>query len=407
MNILFFSPFFPPNPAPESIVNGKLVSAFLERGDCLHVITSYGAKVDSSELWKPLVRVTSVVTIEHGFALFWKRLIAILRMKNPIKGGVWAYKAYLTALDYLENNRVDVILSRSQHTCGHLPALIISKRSGIPWVANWNDPDPLIRSPYPYGKGQKTPISFWDHRFINQVALRASWHTFPNKRLMNYMIEMYPLMKGKSSVIPHIALSKLKNSKSYNQDSFIICHSGSIAAPRNPNPFFLGMSIFLQSISKTSTVELVFVGVDENRVNEFNVPGNVKAVSRFLPQCNYEESLNLMLNSTIHLILEPPLEESIYLLTKFVDAAQCGRTILNVAPVSGCGVDLLSQYGGGLSVDCNSPDDIADALKSLYCKWQNGALEFDYSTGKLFNYFSESSVLNIYDEIFYAIKAKG
>lgn len=400
LNILIFSPFFPPGHSPEAIVTGKLALAFLDRGYSVSVISSEHRPSDPSHLWWPLRAVTTEIAFERGFELVMKRLWSSVMTGYPVTGTTWGYRALREARKLIQSKTFDVIMTRSHPIYGHLPGLILSRQTGIPWIANWNDPDPPVRAPKPYGDGRYAAIGFWWERFMRRASQYAAWHTFPSERLMDYMLNIYPLMRGKSSVIPHIALTRLTRKRVDNGGKFIICHAGSIASPRDPNPFFEGFSRFLATVERPDSVQLLFLGVPEGRTKTVNIPQRVRTVLRFCAQCSYEASLELMSTADVLLVIEPPLNESIFLLTKFVDSAQCAKPILNVAPVLSTGSDLLLRFGGGITADCTSPDAIFNALRILYETWCSETIRERFNSEALLQSFSDEVVVNSYRAIF-------
>src|ERR1035438_6986912 len=88
----------------------------------------------------------------------------------------------------------------------HIAALKYAGASGIPIVANWNDPFPGFAAPPPYGGGPNTPLPWCYRRLLARIGRAAAWHVFPCERLRGYMLRFLPEAAAtRSSVIPHIA----------------------------------------------------------------------------------------------------------------------------------------------------------------------------------------------------------
>ena len=77
----------------------------------------------------------------------------VFHAMQSLYGNAWAALALRKGRELLSKNRYDVIMSRALPEYAHLPALILARESGIPWIANWNDPASLRLLPPPYGNG--------------------------------------------------------------------------------------------------------------------------------------------------------------------------------------------------------------------------------------------------------------
>lgn len=193
--ILMFAPVFAPFANPEAIVNSKLALAFLDAGwkidiiiRRLDVVSNYDYGSEWSEPWRPLKNAVHEPTYEIGGGI--RRLIEALRdsfhMRHPIIGCRWAAHALDLAIRLHKQNHYQIILSRSLPDFGHLPALAFFKKTGLPWVANWNDAFGA-KNPPPAGKGVHANIGFFHERFLREVARNATWHTFPSDRMRLYI----------------------------------------------------------------------------------------------------------------------------------------------------------------------------------------------------------------------------
>jgi hypothetical protein len=99
-------------------------------------------------------------------------------------------------------------------------------------------------------------------------------------------------------------------------------------------------------------------------------------------------------------IIEAPLKEGIFMPGKIVDYVQIGRPILALTPAVGTINDIFSKHGGGIAIDCQSPDAVAQALQKLYAHWKEGTLDSAYSSDSLYSLFSEERVLQQYMDLF-------
>lgn len=404
---------------PEAIVNAKLVAAGLSAGWAIDAVT-----VEATSRWYPqgndvlssaLRDVVHVVRPpENRSALDLMYRVKSRFMCNPIYppyGDSWSVLALQQARRLLDRKSYDFILSRALPLDAHVPALILSREMGIPWIANWNDPAPLCMAPRPYGNGPTfKPVNgridgrflSWNLRqFLRKVALNAAWHTFPCERLKRYICSyLGGSASTHSSVIPHVALDVLRQGPQRNSKAFTLCHSGSLKKPRDAGAFLNAVRVFLDRAKPADEVRVKFFGAHLDDLGSMAASlgvENLVAIEKAVP---YEQSLRLLSRETVLVIIEPPMEEGVFLPSKFIDYVQTGRPILAVSPRQGTVADLLAEEKGGLSADCTSPNEIAAAIETLYQAWRNGRLEPDFASDRLWSRFSEESIVAKYDTIF-------
>ena len=408
--ILMFAPAFAPFANPEAIVNSKLALAFLDGGWEIDVISrnligisKYDYGSDWIEPWLPLKRITHEVNYNSGGKL--TRYISTVNAAAQlgwhfIDGCRWGYHALDLGLRLHRQKPYQVILSRSGPDSAHLPAMVLSQKTGLPWVANWNDASGDKNLP-PYGEGPDARLGFFCERFLRDVARRANWHTFPSDRLKNYLcLYLGDETKKKGTTIPHAALrSSLRTKKQRNED-LTICYAGNISIQRNPEVFLRGLSDFLKGGDALGRVKLEVIGLTEIAIQELAIKLGIEKKVQMLGPMGYKETLRKLESSDVLLILEAPCQEGIYLPAKFVDYVQAKRPILAVTPKKSTVRDFMKTYGGGLAVDCDSPKEIYDALKRLHTHWKDGTLEKRYMSDILYNLFSPEKITSCYEEIF-------
>jgi hypothetical protein len=405
--ILMFSPLCYPPAGAEAIVTSKLVLAMIDTGWKVKVIaqSNFGHfyPTTDNDNWKPLLSVVDNISgmSDKGFMAH----ILGPALTNKLRTLLWVIKAIFAGLIALRKERYDVLLSRAAPQYGHLPALIVSRITSVPWIANWSDPMPPQKSPPPYGGGIHAKVSFFLNMYCRAVFRYADWHTFPCERLMKYYWQMAPELEGKSSVIPHIAFRKFCISQNQEKNIFSLYHTGSIAL-RDPSVFFEGLKRFLKDFKPTKKVKVFFIGdsVDEIRAKTHE-SGVGDIVWTEAPK-TYEETQSRAASSSVLFVIEAKCDEGIFFPSKFVDFIQTGRPVLAISPRVGTLSDILSKNGGGIAVDNRFPDEISFALNKFYTTWEKETLETTYGSHKLLNYFCEDIVISKYSDIFFQLRRR-
>ena len=401
LRILMIAPSCCPPGNPEAFVNCNLVSAMLGAGWCVDVVS--GAEGDlnwypgGGELWSEVAARSHSVR-ERPRTLPWKALTCLdaLLLSGQVTGaGRWAVPAARAALNLARARNYDVVLSRLLPGSAHLAAAIVAGKTGLPWIANWNDP---LQFPPPYGiPGER--LSPLERRSFRALARQAAWHTFPCERLRDYVCGDLPVeVRERSSVIPHL-VPELAAPTRHPCGKFSLLYAGSLRPPRDPRPFLAGVKLFLEQ-SGARDLELHFV---TDRPEEVTGPVAELALgdrTRIEPGRPYQELPRVMQDAEILVIIEADLEEGIFLPSKFVDYIQTGRPVLAVSPREGTLADILSRQGGGVAVDLARPESIASGIAALYRSWQQGRLEAEYGSERLRATFSRQAVLEQYRRLF-------
>lgn len=408
--ILMFAPLCYPPAGSEAIATAKLVLAAMDAGWELDVVCQadfgqyYPATADGA--WESVGGIVhSVGATKTSGVLPHFRHWAGMKAFTSLQSLRWAREAWSVGSHLLSGRKYDFILSRATPQYGHLPALMLSRSCGLPWIANWSDPIPPAKAPPPYGRGSHAAVPFYVRQYCSAVARRATWHTFPCDRLLRYVSSYLPQMAGKSSVIPHIALGRFRSDLAVRNKEFSMCHAGSLGV-RDPDVFLNGVRTFLDRMRLGKDIRVTFVGPPLGSFRATVTHLNLDGVVSIEGTKSYEVTQQILARADVLVVLEPPFDEGIFFPSKFVDLVQTGRPILAVSPVDGTISDIVSANGGGIVADCRSSDAVAQAVERLYSAWAAGTLDRDYGSAPLFSLFSEEYVLGQYSEIFERTKSQ-
>ena len=406
-NILMFAPSCYPPGNPEAFVNANLVLAALEAGWGVDVITMADSGhwyPNTGEAWRRLA--SCVVTVAERERTLANRFLVAARSfmlsGQRVSGGHWAIPAAKEAMRLTSKKNYDYIVSRALPPEAHLSALIVSRKTGIPWIANWNDPVPWEKFPrqYPGGKGKHAPLGYLTARYYREVAKQALWHTFPCERLRAYIAGYLPGdIRDKSSVVPHIALDR-RNPASRSNKGFTLMHAGSLRSPRSPDVFLKGVRLFRERANPGREFSVVFIVDRPEDVRRSAGEHGLEALVRIEKSRPYTEMPEVLRSATVLVIIEALVEEGIFLPSKFADYVGVGRPILAISPRTGTLSDVLGEHGGGIAVDGGSAEAVAHALHVLYEHWLNNTLDEHYNTSNLYGLFAVDTVLDVYREIF-------
>lgn len=380
---------FPPTANAESIVNGKLGLALLAAGADVFAVRSVergrvGPRDRHLEApWEPLSgRVLDVSTRlppqssrRHRVAELCDRARALLRGVFPVHFAGWAVDAATVLLAEHDRQPFDVLLSRSLPEHSHLAALLLKRRTGVKWIANWNDPPPGVR-PAPYGPGLAGRVPADLRPMLRAVAREADGHTFPSARLRKYMGSALPeLPVERCAVVPHVAMSFGSTQVQPDPGTMVLSHVGDVTPPRDPEPLLAGVTIALsRRAGLRECLRLRFIGASGRGLAEGIRRHQLQGLCEMSPPVPYLPCFDLCRRSDVLVLIEAPMETSVFLPSKLADYVACRRPVLALTPTSSEVRDLLQSQGGGIAVRPDAPVQIAEALLRLHDDWQRGEL---------------------------------
>lgn len=406
MKILFIATGYLPYTFSENLCNGKLVYALQQIGwevDVLSKIDEGPAySSDWQTPWFPLKEHCIQINYPVGnrFHRFVDILYSSVKMGTSAQNGIrWARRAYEKALLLHAKNHYDAILTRSPSDISHLVGLRFAKKTGVRWIANWNDPASTIW-PAPY-MHRLSPSRIARMRKYEISCLGAATiNTFPSQSLLEHFISNYPLLKDRPTrIIPHIALPEtlIEIKKRIRRDKLYMCHSGNLSSERNPEFTFQALRELINEGHTKIRLDIMGYMSDNVKmlIDKYQLTDHVRSVGSY----PYMQALDKMQGYDILVLLEAKLEKGIFFPSKFTDYAQLRRPILAISPKVGFASDTLQKYGGGIAVDNENMQDIKRGILNLYRAWENNTLERDYCSEGIYQFVSADAVSNLYKDL--------
>lgn len=417
--ILFIAPEAFPVKTSESICNSKVAHSLAEAGYKVDVftcsdMTTYPQDndVDSFLRTSPnltIYHIESKCIISKQYSLWKNFKNGLKNLGILLKTGYWyngisvpygIVSAIEKRIKELGEMPYDIMITRGFYT--DYVGIYMSKKYGIKWIANWNDPFPVKRFPAPYGKGYDAKLPFFENRIYRAIQKYANLHTFPSERLRKYMLKCFTHIKeSQTMVIPHMAHSKLlpivMGSK-IEDGVFKIVHCGSVGKPRNPEIFIKGLSqmVFENNLTEKD-IKCFFVGNYDANLADIVKVNNLETIVELLPPKGYTDSLTFISSCDMALIIEAVCEEGIYLPTKFVDSIQCGLPVFCVSPLPGTLNDMVQKFNIGYCAHNCSIEEVKNNLKCSYEDFLNKELPM-IDENKM-GYFFEKNIVSLFASV--------
>lgn len=385
-----------PEMSAEGIVTAKFVKMLCSNGWNVLWIC-HGTTVNYGGVWED--ERCQVETVTNETLLKWSKRLAkipVLKYIYLLDSMLWSVRAYRIGRRYTEHQHVSCILSRIMPQYGHLPALLLNRKTKIRWIANWSDPMPHAKAPIPYGKGLSAKMSRWTKWYLKSICENVAYHTFPSKQLMDYYLNYLPANPKQCRVVPHIIDKDLTPANEAHQE-LRIYHIGGGMRERNPHLFFQALhNVTVMDEFRDMKLDVKFVGPIESDIENLIKTDAVDGMVELVGRKPYHVAMEYISQADIVLVIEAQMQEGIFLPSKVADILSCHKPIFAVSPPRGVLADLIANTRCGIATNGLSLSSIEDGLKELFREWKKGGLNVQYNSTKAYNMFSEANVWNEY-----------
>ena len=406
MKLLLITTGYLPYAFSENLCNAKLVHAFMQTGWEVDVISRTDDGVTYSAEWtEPWLSHK-----EHTYEVCYPKknilkrsfevLSSALTLKiYPITGGRWAKLALYKAMELHRSRQYDAVLTRSPNDIAHIVGYHLKHKTGIKWLANWNDPATPIW-PTPYTEQLSIPRCLAYEHLVRKCLSCADINTFPSSHLMEHFQTNYPLLKNTCcKIIPHIAMPGYVGQQSHTEQHqhLHLCHAGNLSSERNPELLFRAIQE-LQDVGYNK-IKFDIIGTTNSHIHTLIKKYNLDDVVRYIGSLSYERALHKMSEYSVLVLIEATMNKGIFFPSKLTDYVQLSKPIFAVSPAQGFAHDILTQHGCGIAVDNSNYESVKQGLFRLYQIWQEGTLDTKFSTSSIYEYISLDSVVGMYEKL--------
>ncbi len=356
MNVLFFTYYYPPIPAPRSIQIGRLA----KYSRCaITVVCADETRAGDA-------------TIPAGSPALVQRLAAY--SPNTLRGALdclplmpdrflsWCQRAGSEILrqDLLAGQ--EALVTFGQPMSVHMAGLRIKRATGIPWLVHFSDP--WADSPYRF----RLPLARWLNRLLEaRVVAAADRILFTCQETRHLVMAKYPpAVAAKAAVLPHAYdpdLFPRTNGEKGGNARLVVRHVGAFYRQRTPDTFLEAlMRLGRQRPQALDELSVEFVGRMHSRLNLEAVQAALPpGVLSFRSRVDYATSLRLMRQADLLLLIDAPFARNVFLPSKLIDYLGAGRPILALTP-PGATAEFVGRLGG-MVVAPTDPARVAAALE--------------------------------------------
>jgi len=292
---------------------------------------------------------------------------------DPFRG--WIASAVDTGVDVVRRERVDVVCSLCPPATAHVVASEIARRTGVPWVAQFDDL-------YSFHLERQRPSWRWysdaKHRSWMRRATLAGAIT---PAMLDYVRRTYRV-NGDVVMVgfdPDDDVSKEQRPRAASRPSLRLAYTGSVyPGDQRPEIFFEGLEqVLARDAGLAGAIEVVFAGTgrdDELRASLQALP-LARAACRFIERLAPSDTLRLQRESDALVLFNctapSPEEGTLSFPAKAFEYLHASRPILAVPRDPGAWGDrLLETTRAG--VTAGSAAEVASVLGGWIDTWRKG-----------------------------------
>ncbi|MAM04894.1 MAG: glycosyl transferase family 1 [Flavobacteriales bacterium] len=365
-----------------------------------------GIEVISSNIWEPfsLYRIFTGKKdekINPGFLSKKKGVSFLNNLSIWIRGNFfipdakmfWYNPAIKTISRYLQNNKVDAIVSTGPPHTTHLIALFIKKKFDIPWLADFRDP--------------WTNIDFYDKLKLTK------WADKRHRRLeMNVLLNANKLVTVSESwakdflnicgIKPDVITNGYdpadfnKAGKVKLDKKFTLVHIGSLNKDRNPFNFWKALKdVIIQMPEILSDLEIQLIGPIDISVKDELEKYKLLDITKLVDSLPHKKVIKQLIKSQVLLLFLNNVSNINGVIPgKMYEYIGAKRPILCIGKKSGDASTIIKKTKSGVVVDFNDIKSMKKEIITAYTKFKNKTLQVDeknhndYSRKKLAGDFS-------------------
>ena len=322
--------------------------------------------------------------------LFWKKKNK-KGVSNASKGGFlsfirgnffipdpkifWVKSSVNFLQEYLNNNKIDVIISTGPPHSMHLIAQKLhQKNNNLKWIADFRDP--------------------WSDLYYNKDFNQLNFARKKNERLEKLVLKnadcvltvSNTLKKEFSKIAERVeVITNGFDDESNSQNNslldsvFSISYIGLLPKQSNPKLFFKVLKQLCDyNEDFKNDLQLNFIGDISDAVKleiqQYDLENNTK----FLGYVNHQKAIEFQNNSQVLLLLIPNVAKSEGILTgKLFEYLKAKRPILAFGPQEGDLADILNDTNSGVVVNYENEKGLSEEILKLYQNFKKGNTKID------------------------------
>jgi glycosyltransferase involved in cell wall biosynthesis len=270
----------------------------------------------------------------------------------------------------LKKEPVDLIISTGPPHSMHMIALGVTRRTGIPWIADFRDPWTGIDF---YEKLRLTPLANWIHHRQERTVLRRASAVVT---VSPYCVRHLEQLGGRKVQLITNGYDDADFSGTCTlTKTFTITHVGSINADRNPVMLWMALDALLDEITglKESLQVRIIGPADATVMHSLQQYPRLQKYVQFTDWVDHHEAIRQMRSSHLLLLLINDTPHTRGLLPgKMFEYMGARRPVLCIGTTDGDAATLIRGNNAGTIVDFTDIAGIKSAVSSYFERFKQG-----------------------------------
>ena len=358
MKVIFFSYAYPPLKYPRSSQIARLVK---HSRHTVHVVCCEDDSPKDETLHAaagPAPREVTRLPLAPRRRLDPRRAMDLVVQPDSLRR--WALGAGERVLSELCAEPGTILVTFGQPMSDHLAGLRAKRKTDVRWLAHFSDP--WADSPY---RRKRFYPAWHNRRMERNVVSRADRVVFTSEATRGLVMSKYPPQwRDRTCALPHAFDASLYDGAGAGQtrdgNTLVLRYIGNFYNRRWPTALMDGLAILCgktPDLAAKLRIELIGPEAVRAETGRSRLPTDLVAL---LPPVSYLESLRLMREADLLLVLDAPFSRSVFLPSKLVDYMGAGKPIFAISP-PGPSADLVTRLGGVVA-NVNDPHEIAERL---------------------------------------------
>jgi glycosyltransferase involved in cell wall biosynthesis len=316
---------------------------------------------------------TRVLDLDRVFAKLAKvRLSGVAKLCTlalPAMEPGWVPFAVRRGLELASDGSFDVIYSSSYPMSSHLVALLLKKRTGLPWVADYRDEWSIRRM-----LKWRTELHHWLARHLDRWFVRTADRVVTTSP--EHSRRFRQTFGGESEKFVTVTngydeddfRGPVPSRPSDLRGKFLISHVGSVFEWRNANAFLEAVRICIDGgVIPPDRLRVAFVGPNRTRLpRDLTERGNLVMPGYVA----HSDAVAWMRFSDVLLLIN---SERTNIPAKTFEYLAAGNPILALVR-EGPTAELVREAGAGTVIGGEDVNSVSATLSDLYRKWERGEL---------------------------------
>jgi len=282
----------------------------------------------------------------------------------------WVKPSVKFLKNYLEEYKVDVVITTGPPHSMHLIGLQLKQQLNIKWIADFRDPWTEIDY---FHQLPLTKKAIKKHHRLEEEVLRSADAVLV---VGNTMKENFSKFNSNVFTVTNGYDETISNAVIELDSKFSVTHIGLMNADRNPKMLWEVLSeIVTENKEFADDFELKLIGKVAISVNGDILKHGLSKNVHVLNYVPYNEVIKFQQASQVLLLIVNNVPSAKGIITgKIFEYLMAKRPILAIAPIDGDLAEILNITNGGFVIDFEDKDSLKRSILDLYSDFKKGTL---------------------------------